>query len=244
MTFGRKGAELDTGRGSLEGFANPAPARRWTAHVEADEDYDEYEEVGESLSRKMRLAVIGVSILLGVLTLDALAAGTSMITPLPDGASFYASVTGAALGLLIGGYLWLTKPGMRGIRITIGMLIGFPLFIGAWANMMLWRAVEHVHFDFSDAKWEQAAYPVEYFSTPSRRSFGFDRYSVEIDPFDVGGNTDIPLPEWQWQMYYLHRDSLCVVVEQRKSKGGHIQVKTDGSLKWSEPEPVQFVPCR
>lgn len=87
MTFGRKGAKLETGRGSLEGFANPAPTRQWAEPVDTDEDYDDYEEVGDGLSRNMRLAVLGVTILLGVLTLDALAAGTSMITPLPEGAT-------------------------------------------------------------------------------------------------------------------------------------------------------------
>lgn len=235
MSFGRKGLDFDAARGSLEGFTNPAPR-----HVEDDVVF---EDDGEGLSRKLKFAAIAIGVILFVLTIDAIAAGTGMITPLPEGASFYATATGAALGLLIGGYLWFTSDRISGVRATLGMFLGVPLFVGAWANMMLWRSVEHAEFDFTDAQWERAAYPVLSFDMPSRRGFGLSRHAVEIDPFDVGGNTDIPVPEWQFDAYWPGNDQLCVVVEQRRSASGAIQVKTDGTLNLNAPEPVEFVSC-
>lgn len=238
MGFGRKGLELDTSRGSLEGYQNRS--RQAVAREEFDDDF---EEAGGNALGGLKIFLIGVCVVLGVFTLDALFAGTELITPLPEGVSFYTTATGAALGLLAGFYLWMTVPSMRGIRLTLGMFLGMPLLVGGWANMVLWRVADHVAFDFSDAQWESASYPILYFDLPSRKSFGFDRYAVEIDPFDVGGNTEIPIPEWQYDQFWNARGQLCITVQQRRSESGAIQVLTDGSLTMNEPQPANIHLC-
>lgn len=195
-------------------------------------------------SRKRFWAIGAIALVFAIISIDDLAAGTSLITPINETLTFTVTAICAAIGLLLGAWIWLADPtGMtRGIRMTLGLFLLMPVLAGAWGNLTVWRIAEHLAFDFSDARWTTASYPILYVSKPSRKARLFSDHTASIDPFDVG-KTKVPITEVQYDSFQDATGTLCITVEQREAASGAIQVRTRGTKAYGTEHVRTIAMC-
>jgi hypothetical protein len=112
-------------------------------------------------------------------------------------------------------------------------MIGF-LFDG-----LAWRMADWWEFGMSRAAFAPATYPIQSLHHGRKGS----RDTIEIDPFDTGEATHIPLPPEQYRILYGQVNAYCVTVQQRRSASGAIEIRTDGEYTLMAPDPLQLAPC-
>lgn len=227
MSFGRKG--LAEGAAVVD-EVRPAT---WQAQPRgAAQPACEMDDEGKSafdLADKKRWFLGAVALVFIVVSLDDYLSGTSLITPINSSLSYVVTSVCAVIGFMLGFYRWLTDPGgSRGIRTTLGLFLGAPLLAGAWGNVTVWRIAEHLSFDFSNAQWVSARYPVTTVHQPSHRYRMFSHYTASIDPYHAG-STEIPITEEQYESFYDATGDLCITVAERHAADGAIQIRTRGS---------------
>lgn len=152
----------------------------------------------------------------------------------------------------------------RGIGLTVGLIVGIAFAIGAedglFKKMLIfllapllvatvfeglaWRMANMWEFGLSNAPFEWAEYPVKHVTpnTNPTKSW-YKKDSLEIDPFDTGIGTDIPVPSDQFEEIWLQADEFCVVVEQRRAPNGAIQIRTKGQVMLGTPVPIELTRC-
>jgi hypothetical protein len=179
-------------------------------------------------------------VVLALICLDALFAGTSLITPInPDlllGTRLIGAVCGAVLGVMV--VLKPHKP--MGIAMKMLMVSFMPLLLGFVGGQVGYRIADWYEFGLSTAKFGPARYPVKY-ASPSTKAYS--RHSFEIDPFGTKDMVKIPVPADQFDAVWLHASDQCLTVMQRKSPSGAVEVRTDGVFNLSEPEQVDLTSC-
>jgi hypothetical protein len=181
--------------------------------------------------------------------IEALFSDTSIITPINSDFLFAMRVVGATAGFGIAIAMIVFPQSDAEAVVSFGWgkkilsLIFLPLMIAFVFDCAAWRIANAREFAFTRQPFVTVTYPVEYVSQKSRRAYFVGRDHVEIDPFDTRHMTDIPIPDWQYQKYWLIKDPICVTVMSRKSPSGAVQIKTDGSANLSEPEPAQIGIC-
>jgi hypothetical protein len=126
-----------------------------------------------------------------------------------------------------------------GLVKKILIVLFLPVMCWFSGMMLAWRVADWAEFGLSSAPFVEARYPVT-FQSPSTRLY--ERDSFEINPFKVGG-LDIPVPSDQFDAAFPHGSDICITVMQRKSPSGAIEVRTDGVLNLSDPEPVKLSTC-
>lgn len=243
MSFGRKG--LVSGDGAQSGMSTGRPSRAPIVPSASDQVFYDSDDAGSSrfdINDKKTWIFAAVILVFVIITLDDFFAHTSLITPINSTILWTFTGICAVIGFVLGVWHWLTSANIeRGVRTTIAMFLGVPLFAGAWGNVTAWRMAEHFEFDFVDAAWQSADYPITSVHEPSRKR-PFVRSTIAIDPFGAG-EADLPIPDSQLDQLYYSYDGMCVTVMQRTSPGGAVQIQTSGSITGSEPPPQPVHAC-
>lgn len=225
MTFGQKRHDLSSV--SYEQAAMPSP-------VAIEEDHDEGDRV------PLPIVVAGiVGALFCALLIDIALSGTALITPINHSWLSGMRLAGVAIGA--GGALWLNYHAFYTMvwRFKFAMVLLMVAFGFLAFNAVAYRLVEMREFGFSSAPFEQAIYPIKMVSHGRKGA----RDTLEIDPFNIKDATNIPIPAEQYDELDIDGDGRCVVVEQRRSASGAIEVRTDGSYTLSPPKPVVITDC-
>lgn len=174
---------------------------------------------------------------LGLFSLEALFSSTSLITPISE--TFLWSMRGIGLFTGLGvGIVSMMISDISWWRKILTVLVTPLLFAFAFDGIG-WRMADWAAFGFSRQAFTPAAYPIEgiHRGRKGRSS------AIEIDPFKTGENAAIPIPYEQYQALSADSDGLCVVVLQRRSAIGAVEIKTDGEIVLGRPAPVEVGPC-
>lgn len=192
---------------------------------------------------KKRLAAIGVFLLL--IILEACFSKTDLITPfsrLGGVLRLGIAAFGFGVGLWIGMRLNANFPGHRGRVRSIVFVIGLAILgAGLFAHIAS-RISNHWEFIMSDAPYESVSYPIVGVDDGQGPRSEFQTASVAIAPY-TRSETNIPIPNKQYDEIADKYHGLCVTVEQRQSASGAIQVADTGDYRLSVPLRKNIEPC-
>jgi hypothetical protein len=168
---------------------------------------------------------------------------TSLITPINAGFSFATKTIGLVAGLILGiSFARNDKAGMFKKALVVALA---PFLVVMSFEGLAWRMANMWEFGLSTGAFQKATYPVKYANSKTRRrNSWYSNDTLEIDPFKTGVGTDIPVPSDQFKRIWQSADKYCVVVQQRRSANGAIQIRTDGKATLSSPAPVELTQCR
>ncbi|MFM6931978.1 MAG: hypothetical protein ACKOUT_07025, partial [Novosphingobium sp.] len=170
--------------------------------------------------------------------LEALLSGTSLITPISG--TLLWSMRGIGLVVGIGAAAVVVFGVGDGSLLRRGATLLFLPFIIAFGfGEIAYRISDWTEFGFSSQPFEQAQYPIESIHHGRKGA----RNSIQIDPFDTGDSTDIPVTSDQYRALLKTSADSCVTVMQRKSASGAIEIQTNGRYVLREPEEVPVGPC-
>ena len=239
MSFGRKG--LASGERAPQRMVHAEPLQDTQGQRPAWFKYAEEMASGGGITRRHWI-MAAIVLVFGIVTLDTFFAGTTLITPIDDNFQTAGVALGATAAFVAAFWFWLTNPNSeRGVRATIALLIGAPLFGAIWGYSVVWRFADHLEFGASGAEWATADYPVESFSQPSRKGRLFTSYTASIDPFGAG-SARVPVTEEQYYEF-SGRDDVCITVDQRRAPDGAIEIKTKGSIGLTAPDAARLHTC-
>jgi hypothetical protein len=203
-----------------------------------------------SAQRKLRLSDISLTTWVCTVTAaffcfwiaEALLSTTSLITPINAQLSYTLRGVGFVTGLIVGLSFALTEKAAALKKVFI--VVFTPFLAATGFEGLAWRMANMWEFGLSSSPFEQTAYPVKRAdpNTSPTKSF-YKKDTLEIDPFETGVATDIPVPSDQFRQIWLTADEYCVVVRQRRAANGAIQIHTDGQIMFGTPAPVELVPC-
>jgi hypothetical protein len=221
-------------RGQLTNAPSAAAAVARPAYTEA-EQYDA-PALGSSLLKISARIFLGV---FGLICLEAMLSGTSLITPINGTFINIMRGIGFVLGIPMA-ILLVLKPAMpTGIFKKILIILFLPLFSGFAGDQMAWRISNWIEFGLSSQPYVQAAYPITYASHGRKGR----RDSVEIDPFNIKNATDIAIPSAQFDALWPHHSDFCITVMQRRSPSGAIEILNDGVFTLRQPAPAVLTRC-
>ena len=224
--FGRRrSALLGTPAGSP--VVEPAPSYTY----EVDEPADRMSP--------LRISAILFGALLALLCIEALFSSTSLITPIDGTFLNGMRLIGFVLGIPLAILTVTRSQEPMGIAKKILIILFLPVLTGFTGGEAAWRISDWTEFGFSNAAYEPASYPIQYASYGRKGR----RDSFEIDPYDAGEGTDIPVPSAQFNAIWPNYDDYCITVMQRKSASGAIEIVNDGVFTLREPAPVVLTPC-
>ncbi|MFM5895845.1 MAG: hypothetical protein ACKOQM_15640, partial [Novosphingobium sp.] len=118
-------------------------------------------------------------------------------------------------------------------------LLFLPFMIAFGFGEIAYRIADWTEFGFSSQPFEQAQYPIESVHHGRKGA----RNTIQIDPFDTGDSTDIPINYDQYHKLIGASSDSCVSVMQRKSASGAIEIQTNGRYVLKEPEDVPVSRC-
>lgn len=186
---------------------------------------------------KLTLQITCVVLLL--FWLEALFAGTTLITPINATFQNAMRIGGFLFGIPIG-YFTVTSPKIKaGTFKKILILLFMPICTVLAAEGMAWRIANWAAFGFSTSAYSPAEYPIIR-ANHSRKG---RRDSFEINPFKTTIGTDIAVPASQFDAHAADFDDYCVTVMQRRSESGAIEILNDGRYTLHAPQPVVLTRC-
>ena len=170
--------------------------------------------------------------------LEALISGTSLITPINPTLLWGMRGAGLAIGFVVSlvAVLIMTDTALWRRGLT---LLFCPFLIAFGFGEMAYRISDWAEFSFSNQQFESAQYPIKSISDGRKGA----RDTIQIDPFDTGDTTNIPVTADQYHVLVKSSADSCVTVMQRKSKSGAIEIATNGKYMWSTPEQVPVARC-
>lgn len=224
--FGRRRAAL-TG--------TPPPARRAGA---APTPVSGGDDARQRLA-PLRLTGYGFGGLLGVLCIEAMLSGTSLITPIDETFRNVMRGIGLIVGVLLALFTVARPAEPMGALKKLAILLFLPIMAGFVGDQAAWRVADWHAFGLSAAEYHPTSYPITYASHGRRGR----RDSFEIDPFDVKGGTDIAVPAAQFDAVWPHHGDYCITVMARRSASGAVEILNDGVFTLREPEPAVLTPC-
>lgn len=170
--------------------------------------------------------------------LEALLSGTSLITPISPALLW--SLRGIGLVVGIGAAVVVVFGVADGSLLRRGATLLFLPFMIAWGfGEIAYRISDWTEFGFSSQSFEQTQYPIDSVSHGRRGA----RSTIQIDPFDTGDTTDIPISYDQYRKLLGASSESCVTVMQRKSASGAIEIQTNGRYVLSAPPEVPVSRC-
>jgi hypothetical protein len=170
--------------------------------------------------------------------LEALLSGTSLITPISP--TLLWSLRGIGLVVGIAAAVVVVFGVGDGSLLRRGATLLFLPIMFAWGfGEIAYRISDWTEFGFSSQPFEQAQYPIDSISHGRRGA----RSTIQIDPFDTGDDTDIPVNFDQYHDLVKTSADSCVTVMQRKSPSGAIEIQTNGRYVLKEPEEVPVSRC-
>lgn len=169
---------------------------------------------------------------------EALLSGTSLITPINQTLLWTMRGLGLVVGIVVTVLTVLTMTETSLFKRGITVLV-CPLLIAFGFGEIAYRISDWTEFGFSSQPFEQAQYPIESIHHGRKGA----RNSIQIDPFDTGDSTDIPVTSEQYRALLKTSADSCVTVMQRKSPSGAIEIQTNGRYVLREPEEVPVGPC-
>lgn len=196
------------------------------------------EQDAEAKVPAWRAMLLVVLVVFGLFWLEALFAGTSLITPIDRTFLLSMRGLGALVGLSLGVVIFITDATMNAFRKVL-VALSLPFFIGFVFDGIAWRLADWWEFGLSTASFEPARYPV----LRSHHGRKGAQDTLEIDPFHTGEAADIPIPAAQYDALGAIASDYCVTVLQRKSASGAIEIRTDGQYKFMPPEPAALATC-
>jgi len=190
--------------------------------------------------RSNPLVIVGIVFLAFVFLawLEALLSGTALITPISQTLLWSLRGIGLVVGLTVTVLTVLTMTDVSLIRRGLTLLV-CPLLIAFAFGEIAYRISDWAEFGFSSQQFEPAQYPIASISHGRRGA----RSTIEIDPFDTGDNTEIPVNYDQYRVLLKTSADSCVTVMQRKSASGAIEIQTNGRYMLNTPEEVTVVRC-
>ena len=170
--------------------------------------------------------------------LEALLSGTSLITPISQ--TLLWSLRGIGLVVGIGAAVVVVFGVGDGSLMRRGATLLFlPLMFAFGFGEIAYRISDWTEFGFSSQPFESAQYPIASVNHGRRGA----RSTIQIDPFNTGDNTDIPVSYDQYHQLLTAYSGRCVTVMQRKSKSGAIEIQTNGRYMLSTPPEVPVARC-
>ncbi len=170
--------------------------------------------------------------------LEALLSGTSLITPISQ--TLLWSLRGIGLVVGIGAAVVVVFGVADGSLLRRGATLLFLPFMFAWGfGGIAYRISDWTEFGFSSQPFEQTQYPIDSISHGRRGA----RNTIQIDPFDTGDTTVIPISYDQYRDLLKASADSCVTVMQRKSASGAIEIQTNGRYVLSTPGEVPVSRC-
>lgn len=170
--------------------------------------------------------------------LEAALSSTALITPINQGFLYAMRGLGAMAGLACGVIVALRDSKIGWFRKIVTVLF-LPLMIGFLFDGLAWRMADWWEFGLSSAPFGPAIYAIKSVDHGRKGS----RDSIEIDPFATGETTHIPVPPEQYRALFGQASDYCVIVQQRKSASGAIEIRTDGEFTLQRPAPIEMKPC-
>jgi hypothetical protein len=217
------------GRASVDNHSDPTPdLSSWSRESWSD---------GVDPRRWLLLLLFSPMLILFV---DGLFSGTELITPLNRGFLWWMRGLGVVDGIALS-YLMATNPGYferGGFRALLGLL-AMPVFMAATFDALAWRAADSIAFGMSKAPYEAVQYPIKSVSRGRKGR----RSTIDIDPFETGENSHIPIPSEQYRELLGADDGLCVTIRQRRAANGAVEILTNGSYTLHTPDPAIVSPC-
>ncbi len=176
--------------------------------------------------------------LMALFCIEAMLSGTALITPIDPLFLNLTRGAGILLGLCVA---WIAIVG-SGIPLAkrVVIIIAAPLLLGYVGGWVAWRVADRMAFGFSSDGFVPAAYPIVS-ADYGRRML---RPYLGINPFGTALNTNIPVPEAQFDAIRWRYRDYCIIVMQRRSPEGAIQIRTDGMITLRDPAPVLLARCR
>ena len=170
--------------------------------------------------------------------LEALVSGTSLITPINQTLLWGMRGAGLVIGFVVSlvAVLIMTDTALWRRGLT---LLFCPFLIAFGFGEMAYRISDWAEFGFSNQQFESAQYPIKSISDGRKGA----RDTIQIDPFDTGDTTNIPVMANQYHVLVKSSADSCVTVMQRQSKSGAIEIATNGKYMWSTPEQVPVARC-
>jgi hypothetical protein len=193
--------------------------------------------VGRPGARQRLFGLVVIGLLFAV-WLEALFAATALITPINMAFLWFMRGLGAILGLALAIFTIGTEKTRNSWRKALFFLV-LPLLVGVLFDSIAWRMADWAAFGLSRQTFQPARYPVKWVSNGRKGR----RDTIEIDPFDTGENTNIPIPHAQYYEWLGETDGQCVTVMQRTNTAGAIEILTDGQYTLHEPETATIGPC-
>lgn len=186
------------------------------------------------------LKIIGIVFVVFMLLawLEALLAGTALITPISQTLLWSMRSFGLVVGLVVTVLTVLTMTDASLLRRGLTVLV-CPLLIAFAFGEIAYRITDWTEFGFSSQQFESAQYPIESISSGRKGA----RNTIRIDPFDTGDSTNIPVTKEQYHELREASANSCVTVMQRKSASGAIEIVTNGRFMLNTPEPVPVSIC-
>lgn len=169
---------------------------------------------------------------------EALLSGTSLITPINQTLLWTMRSLGLVVGIVVTVLTVLTMTETSLFKRGITVLV-CPLLIAFGFGEIAYRISDWTEFGFSSQPFEQAQYPIESVHHGRKGA----RNTIQIDPFDTGDSTDIPINYDQYHKLIGASSDSCVSVMQRKSASGAIEIQTNGRYVLKEPEDVPVSRC-
>jgi hypothetical protein len=174
--------------------------------------------------------------------IEALLSSTSLITPISWQVSYAMRGLGLLTGLAAG--IWFLRVADAGWGKKTLVLVFSPFLFAAGCEGVAWRMGDWWEFGLSNAPFEVAQYPVKGASPMTNPMHSLVRHNtIDIDPFRTGIPTSIPVPQEQFDAIWLHATDYCIVVEQRRSPTGAIEIRTEGEIMLGMPKEVELIEC-
>lgn len=170
--------------------------------------------------------------------LEAALSSTALITPINP---FFLNAMrglGALVGLACGIVVAFRDSDLGKFRKIVTVLF-LPFMIGFLFDGLAWRMADWWEFGLSPARFSPASYRIKSVDHGRKGS----RDSIEIDPYATGEATHIPVPPEQYRALFGQASDYCVIVQQRKSASGAIEIRTDGEFTLQRPAPIELERC-
>ena len=223
--FGQRGATINGEPVSQRASATPASPRTST-------DTD-----GERTSAVRVIVLLFIAVMF-LAWLEALLSGTSLITPINQTLLWGMRGAGLVIGFVVSLVAALAMTDTSWWRRVLTVLV-LPFLIAFGFGEIAYRISDWTEFGFSSQKFEEEQYQIASIHWGRKGA----RDTIQIDPFETGDNTDIPISNDQYKDLRLASAESCVTVMQRKSASGAIEIATNGQYMLSTPEPAQVTRC-
>lgn len=187
----------------------------------------------------LKVTALFFATLVGLICLEAMLSGTTLITPVSPLLLEITSALGFVLGFALAVLVAFNPERPLGMGRKALVLLVLPFLTAFAGDQAGWRIADRLEFTFSSAAFTPASYPVTFASRGRKGRYD----SVEIDPFGLKDSTNIAIPREQYEAIWRDASDYCVTVMQRRSAAGAIEIINDGVFNLNAPAPATLTPC-